>query len=205
MPGADRDITATLAELEHKLLELESELTSATPSPPPAPPAPAPPAPAPAPPPLPAAPPAPLAGLYDQMRELERFRETLEQSARALVDEYTRILEHLRAGAAAPVSEPAPPPPAPTATLDHGLLTVDAGPFGDIGTLGRFEQALGGLPGVRDVYVRGFEGRRAQIDVELGTPIDLAAELPAASPVRCAVRRTGPAVFVVDLEGTAGA
>lgn len=64
-----------------------------------------------------------------------------------------------------------------------GAITVDAGPFTDITALSGFEQALGAVPGVRDVYVRGFEGDRAMIDVTLGQPVALGIELRRFSPV----------------------
>jgi len=215
MPGTDSDITSTLSDLEHKLLALEHEL-SAVGEPAGAV------SPAPVPPPLPVAPPAPLGDLYEQMRELERFRETLEQSTRALLDEYSRILEQLQAAApalaaaapaaAAPYPPPAPSPqvvappapPAPGAQMVTGLIAVDAGPFGDIATLGQFEQALGRLPGAVDVYVKGFEGQRALVDVQLGAPIAFAAELARVSELLCVVRQTGPQSLAVDIGGPAG-
>ena len=84
--------------------------------------------------------------------------------------------------------------PAPPATLvpsvhdaaTHqsyiGPVTIDAGPFTDIASLSAFEQAIARIPGVRDVYVRGFQGQRVVIDVEVGVPTVLVTELAALSP-----------------------
>lgn len=257
MPGADSDITSTLSDLEHKLQALETELATVGD------PAATPVAPPPSTPPLPTATGAPLAGLYGQMAELERFRETLEESARALIEEYRRLLEHVHVAPPAPgypsapagppapvvttppdgpsitggwaptapapvlpplpsaeVELPLPPPPAVTATPGvpdgvadapttgadptvEGRLTVDAGPFGDIATLSQFEQALGRLPGAQDVYVKGFEGHRALIDLQLAAPIALATHLRQVSPLVVTVHEPvpGSSQLKVDVEG----
>jgi len=278
MPGADRDITSTLTDLERKLQDLETELAGVgDPAAAPA----APPEPVP---PLPTAPAASLAPLYGQMAELERFRETLEQSARSLVDEYRRLLEHVHVPApAAPITPavsapvppslpplpplppqppastsadalsitggwaptapgPAVPPPLPEPVLPptgglpvppaavepgpvpaavplpgpavasadptvQGQLTIDAGPFGDIATLSQFEQALGRLPGAQDVYVKGFEGHRALIDLQLAGPLAIATHLRQVSPLAVTVHDPVPGSrqLKVDIEGNTDA
>lgn len=257
MPGADSDITSTLSDLERKLEDLETELATVG-DPGAAPAAPTSPAS-----PLPTTPVEPLTGLYGQMAELERFRETLEQSARALIEEYRRLLEHVHVAPVAPPAlpvppvvasstdgpsitggwaptapvppastlppalpaaevQPPPPPfgapaapaappaaaplPAPAAGADptvEGQLTVDAGPFGDIATLSQFEQALGRLPGAQDVYVKGFEGHRALIDLQLASPIALATHLRQVSPLVVTVHEPvpGSSQLKVDVEG----
>lgn len=154
---------------------------------------------------------APADGLPDQVEELVRFREELERSAREFLAEYERVLESLRAttdaalatasrldapsapseaqGTVAAPRQPAPSagPAGLDATILDGVVAVEAGPFSDIATLSGFEQALGSVPAVRDVYVRGFEGSRALIDVTLDEPIALAAEL----------RRTARVAFTI--------
>lgn len=151
------------------------------------------------------------AGLPSQVEELVRFREQLERSAREFMAEYERVLDSLRATtdaalatathlsarpapAKAPDTATAPPQTAPSAghagldgTILDGVVAVEAGPFSNIATLSGFEQALGSVPGVCDVYVRGFQGSRAHIDVTLGQPIALAAEL----------RRTAQVAFTI--------
>lgn len=224
-PGSD--VSATLAELERKLLELERELGAPAPAPPPAS------APEPAPEPEPEPPAAPashvaapdparpvdddagrlvadarrrLGALSDEIDDLLRFREDLERLARQLEGDHDRLLGRFGAPAAAtPAAAAAPAAPAPPADPDElarfsGTVVVDAGPFGDIARLGAFEQALAGMAGVEDVYVSAFEDRRALVEVRLAEPLALAAELPAALPFRAAVAIAGPARIAVHLQ-----
>lgn len=107
-----------------------------------------------------------------------------------------------------PAGPPAPWQPAPTAapseleeSVMDGAITVDAGPFTDITVLSGFEQALGSVPGVRDVYVRGFEGSRAQIDVTLGQPVALGTELHRFSPVPFAITAVDAGRLSVAVQG----
>ncbi|MCW3000409.1 MAG: hypothetical protein JWN65_3958 [Solirubrobacterales bacterium] len=158
-----------------------------------------------------------LAGLDHQLEGLVRFREQLERSTRELLDEYARLLDALQAprGADAPAPAPAlvaaPPPvvaPAPvpsTVATDtvrfEGQVTVDAGPFTDIATLSAFEQALGDVSGTQDVYVRGFEGSRALIDLVLGEPVALGMELRRAAPVAFTITATTPDHVSITIDG----
>lgn len=86
--------------------------------------------------------------------------------------------------AAAP--EPPPPPPAPDAAHEDrtfdGAIVVDAGPFTDIAALSAFEQGLARVPGAEDVYVSGFEGNRALIELRLSQPVALVREMRQAVP-----------------------
>jgi ribonuclease E len=88
---------------------------------------------------------------------------------------------HPPAPAPAPSPAIAQPPPAPSGADEHrtfaGAVEVDAGPFGDIATLQAFEQALAGVDGAEDVYVKSFEGNRALIDVRLSNPVPLVRQL----------------------------
>lgn len=94
--------------------------------------------------------------------------------------------------ATSPLPPTAPPPtsaPAPvTAPPDagghddlvfEGPVVVDAGPFTDIAALSAFEQRLARVPGVEDVYVSGFEGNRALIELRVVTPVALVRETRA--------------------------
>ncbi len=151
-----------------------------------------------------------------QLAELLRFREQLERSARELMADYERVLEALRittdaalgvSPAPAPPATAAPPAPwkpAPGAGVDgillDGSIVVDAGPFTDIDTLSGFERALGAVPGVLDVYVRGFEGSRAQIDVTLGRPVALGTELRTTSQVPFTVTHADAGRLAVAIE-----
>ena len=54
---------------------------------------------------------------------------------------------------------------------DGADVTVSAGPFAGTTALREFEQALAGLPEVRQVVVRGYEGDdRAVVEVHLSQP-----------------------------------
>lgn len=225
------DVSATLAELERKLHELERELRVAAPvvAPPPPPVA----AKRPVVPPVP----APAAGdddagrlvadarrrlgaLGDEIDDLLRFRADLERLARQLEGEQDRMMTRLGtpAPAPAPAASPEPvAPPEPVATPipgEHGApplaaafagtVVVDAGPFADVATLGAFEQALGTVDGVDDVCVTAFEDRRAIVEVRLTRPVALAAELPPVLPPRAAVVPAGPDRIAVHLQPAEG-
>jgi hypothetical protein len=180
------DVSATLDELERKLRDLEAELqVTASPAPQPAAPAPSPP---PAPPPEPRMDAAErliadarsrLRELGDQIDGLLSFREDLARIARELDEEYARTLGRVIGEPPAPPAapEPAPSPPEPLAPPApdplEGTLIVDAGPFADLAALTAFERALGRAPGVEDVYVSGFDDRRATIEVRVSAPTAL--------------------------------
>ena len=92
--------------------------------------------------------------------------------------------------------------PAGDAVLD-GAVTVDAGQFTDIATLTAFEHALLAVDGVRDVYVRGFEGGHAFLDVTLDRPTALGRELRQFTPVAFRVARAGPRHLTVVIDPSA--
>ncbi|MCW3013365.1 MAG: hypothetical protein JWO02_457, partial [Solirubrobacterales bacterium] len=110
-----------------------------------------------------------------------------------------------------PTPTPVPPPlaaaPVPAAPSEAdtviftGQVTVDAGPFTDIATLSAFEQALGHVPGTHDVYVRGFEGSRALIDLVLGEPVPLGVELRRTAPVGFSITATKPDRVSITIDG----
>jgi hypothetical protein len=194
------DVSQTLDALERKLRELESELGAAPPPAPPPPPGAPPPAPPPA---------GGLDELARQIDDLGRFREQLVRIGRELEDEYAKVLSRVEAEPPPPAPAPAPavePPPAPAAAVPEaepeppGTITVDAGPFADLDTLGAFEQALAGIAGVAEAQVTGFEGRRAIVDVRLGAPVALEAELRAALPAAVVRAVSEPGRLVLDLE-----
>jgi hypothetical protein len=195
--GDTGDVQETLNELERKLRELQAELSAHA-----APPAPA--QPPPGPPPMPPyrapathepPPPAPAGGLQAQFEELLRFRDQLAEAAKALVEDYSRVLEQIaRATAAGPapppptpasghVTFPVPPPAAPSteATLYSGHVAIDAGPFADIATVAAFEDALRRVPHADDVYVRSFEAHRALLELRLVADVPLVFELRRSS------------------------
>jgi hypothetical protein len=80
----------------------------------------------------------------------------LLSSMRDLLDAYELLLGQM------------PQQPADANQPTEGRLTLSAGPFASIEALRAFEQSLAGIPGVRDVAVRGYEGEdRAILDVRL--------------------------------------
>jgi hypothetical protein len=236
-----RDVQSSLADMDRKLRELQRELAMVgrspeEPAPPPVPDPPQPPLAAPA----EAAAEAGgraeaivadaraeaahivdqaaarVAAIGEQIDELQRLRDDLQRSARALVDEYERALRRGAADGAAPpaaptlqeqagafpppAGDPAPPPPAAGERLFEGQIVVNAGPFTDIATLGDFEQALAGLPQAEDVYVRGFEGNRALIDVKLAGPVALLDEMRRGLPFDFGLVDVGHGRITIDVQ-----
>jgi hypothetical protein len=84
---------------------------------------------------------------------------------------------------------PPAPAPAPVAVSPHedtpfeGAIVIDAGPFTDIAALSAFEQGLAHVPGAEDVYVSGFEGNRAIVELRLAQPIALVREMRQVVPI----------------------
>jgi hypothetical protein len=87
-----------------------------------------------------------------------------------------------------PPVPPAPAPPAPAGSpvsqpgqegpADASFVVVDAGPIAGLAAARRFEDALAALPAVREVRLRRFARRRAELEVGLSEPHALGPELP---------------------------
>lgn len=95
-----------------------------------------------------------------------------DQQVRALTDVATHLLASMRellAGYERVVGRSSPPPPRRRrAPSDPRDVTLAAGPFPSLRALREFEQAVSGLPGVREVAVQAYEGSdRAIIEVRL--------------------------------------
>jgi hypothetical protein len=123
-------------------------------------------------------PPAPGAGLHRQLDELLAFRERLVRSTNDLVAELSRVLTDLGVD----VSTPGPPA-TPDDLIFDGRITVEAGPFADLGTLAAFEQAIAHTAGVEAVAVRALDAGRATIDLQLGGPVALGRGLRQTASV----------------------
>ncbi len=139
-----------------------------------------------------------VAAIGEQIDELQRLRDDLQRSARALVDEYERALRRgaedgatppaaptLQEQAGAfrpPAADPAPPPPAAGERLFEGQIVVNAGPFTDIATLG------------------DFEGNRALIDVKLAGPVPLMDEMRRGLPFGFDLVDVGQGRITIDVE-----
>jgi hypothetical protein len=131
-------------------------------------------------------PPAPSgSGLRAQLDELQRVRAQLVDVADRLVTELALAVGELEGAAAEPMLE--------------GRVVVEVGRFGDIASLGAFEQALQRTPGVRAVSVRTLEDGHARIDVDLERPTALVAELGATAPLPFEVSAVGDGRLVLAL------
>lgn len=85
----------------------------------------------------------------------------------------------------------------------EGPVVVDAGPFTDIAALSAFEQRLARVPGVEDVYVSGFEGNRALIELRVITPVALVREIRADQGGGFEVAEAAPGRLRIDLRPAA--
>jgi len=162
-----------------------------------------------------------VAAIAGQIEEFQRLREELQRSATALIEEYERALRRAPPPGGAPEAEaasvpptsplalqqeqpqpPMPPPVPPDASgrQFEGQLVINVGPFTDIATLGTFEQALTQLPQTEDVYVRGFEGNRALVDLKLNGPVPLLDELCRALPFDLSLVEIGYGRITIDVE-----
>jgi hypothetical protein len=95
--------------------------------------------------------------VLDQIRALADAQEQVLRSTRELLSAYERVLAEL--------------PPAAADTVAVREFSVSAGPFSSTEALRGFERTLSGIPEVREVAVRGYEGEdRAIVDVHLFEP-----------------------------------
>ena len=88
----------------------------------------------------------------------------------------------------------------------EGPVVIDAGPFSDITALSTFEQGLARVAGVEDVYVSGFEGNRALIELRVAAPVALVREMRAAGTGELIVTEAAAGRLRVDVRpaGTEG-
>jgi hypothetical protein len=160
-----------------------------------------------------------VAAIAGQIEEFQRLREELQRSATALIEEYERALRRAPSPDAAPEDEATPAPPTSSLALQQqppvpppatppiadgrqfeGQLVINVGPFTDMATLGTFEQALAQLPQTEDVYVRGFEGNRALVDLKLNGPVPLLDELRRVLPFALGLVEIGYGRITIDVE-----
>jgi hypothetical protein len=142
--------------------------------------------------------PSPDALVRDTILEAEEEARRIVEDARAriaAIGARTRAqLEQSLAPPADPAVAAAPAPARPAARPPlsaedrayEGAVTVEAGPFDDVAQLKAFEDALGSVPGVEDVYIRTFERYYAHFELQIAQPTMLIAELRArtADPLR---------------------
>ncbi|HJS95180.1 MAG TPA: hypothetical protein VJ741_13035, partial [Solirubrobacteraceae bacterium] len=108
--------------------------------------------------------PAPPATEGPQIQVLSDLSARLIASIRELLAGYERVL--------APSASARPPARrAARHRPDSPDVTLSAAPFASLEALREFERAVSGLPGVREVLIRGYEGTdRAIIEVRLDQP-----------------------------------
>jgi hypothetical protein len=126
-----------------------------------------------------------------RVEELLKLRDTLATTIRTVSRDFERTMDGVEEQAP-PEPEPAPVLPdvvsaPPTGDLFDRRVELEAGPFEDFASLAAFEQALGGLSKVEDVYIRRFEGDQATIEVTLHEPAHLLDEMNARLPYRLTV------------------
>jgi hypothetical protein len=103
-----------------------------------------------------------------RLQALSQLAARLLAAMRELLDGYEQFMVQIPA--VRPPAAAAPPAPTPQQAPPRDVpdVTVAAGPFVSVDALRSFEHAVSGLPGVRDVAVRGYEGSdRAIIEVRL--------------------------------------
>ena len=96
------------------------------------------------------------------LEQLEKLRSDLVGRLREAVHDVAAAIERVERGES-PIPEPEPA--APETRPDTVAVAVDAGPFGDVLAVARFESALLALPVVADAYIRRVSGDRAMVEV----------------------------------------
>jgi hypothetical protein len=159
-----------------------------------------------------------------QIDDILRLKETTFGSVRAALQHLGHELERIERGEvvvapAAPHSPAEPPVETPGAVPSGGAngggpgdetvfarhVELDAGPFPDFPSLSAFERAIGGLPGVEDVYVRRFFDERATIELSLTQETPLLSAMRGSLPYGFDVERAGPAELRLELHATSAA
>ena len=81
----------------------------------------------------------------------------------------------------------------------EGTVVVEAGPFADVAQLSAFEDVLGAVPNVADVYIRTFEHNRAHFELSVVAPTPLIVELQARSAETLNVVASGDSDLRLDI------
>jgi len=152
-----------------------------------------------------------------RVEELLRLQKTLATTIRAVTHDFERAMagaeepapeqepEPEPAPAPTPIPAPTPPPPPPPPPAARGFartVELEAGPFRDFASLSAFEDALGTLSKVDEVYVRRFEGDRATIELTLDEePAALLDEMAARLPYTLSVDRADADRIAVHVVG----
>ncbi|HZU61522.1 MAG TPA: hypothetical protein VE983_11180 [Solirubrobacteraceae bacterium] len=128
------------------------------------------------------------------MDQLQSLRERLLSDARALIRSYEDEIANLesRFGIASP-------PP-----LYEGVVTLVVCGIARIHTLVAIEEALLGIDGVIQAFVRHYDRGEAWFEVTLEQPVPLTTQLAQVLPVSFEVRSTTANEIVLALEDTTG-
>jgi hypothetical protein len=89
------------------------------------------------------------------------------------------------------------------AGLYAGPVRIDFGPVEDFAQLTAFEDAIGGIPGVRNISVQQFSGGRATLAMSLEAPSGLLSELKERAPFEFRLREANGEGLVLDVIGEA--
>lgn len=141
-----------------------------------------------------------------QVADLIRLRDTLAATVRNVTREFERTMAGVDPEPAPePAPEPTPlppptPPPPPPPPAAQQTIELEVGPFRDFASLSAFEESLGRLSTIDDVYVRRFEGDRATIEVTLREPTALLDEMTSALPYTLSVDRADADRIAVNVE-----
>jgi hypothetical protein len=137
--------------------------------------------------------------------ELARYRRDADDVGRIrerLTNVIRELARELDVAPAAPDAVPEAPAAAPLDVFDTAI-ELEAWPFGDLASLMEFESSLHALPGVTEVYIRGFEGGRATIELALDQPSPLLHEMALNLPYRLDVRSQDPGHIAMAVEPAA--
>jgi hypothetical protein len=151
-----------------------------------------------------------VVALNRQAQELMELRDGLRRSARELLRDYDAALTRLEGGESleAPAAmtreaetPPQPQPPEEPAPRPYsGSVTLAAGAFADVADLATFAEAVGRVPGAREVTVDRFDGRHADLAIQLDSEIALATELQRVVPFAIEVEETDESTVSVALQ-----
>jgi hypothetical protein len=136
--------------------------------------------------------------------ELARYRRDADD-VRRIRERLTDVIRELARELDVVPTVPEAVPEAPVAPVDvfDTAIELEAWPFGDLAALMAFEASLHELPGVTEVYIRGFEGSRATIELALDQPSPLLHEMALSLPYRLDVRSQDPGHIAMAVEPSA--
>jgi hypothetical protein len=140
-----------------------------------------------------------LAALEAELARYRREADDVRRIRERLTEVIRELAQDLDVARAAP-GEPAEAPAATPLDVFDTAIKLEAWPFGDLASLVQFETSLHALPGVNEVYIRGFDGGRATIDVALDEPSPFLHEMALSLPYRLDVRSLDPGHISMAVE-----